>query len=356
MDYAPFRLKEWQAVQKRALTRFRTEVLGDRPTFKEVKKDLPNPFHITALEWAAIFVLIALFVVTSFKAGAVAVPFADSMITSLLGEAPSDFIRDTFRISMIVLFVLMATPALIYFKLLDKDPQIVENKLETRSTPWYMRWSLDYISPRLPYFITYATAVWLVIISSKGDGTLFEKYLPVVLEVGLAHLVGVIISKRAYFNGLVYEALKERQTPYDFRWKQFSHDRDYLQILYQEMKDAFIKLTRPSPDPKLRYPNAQYEYSERLHDMIVAEYWRMTADDNFANSVSQGEAPVAAGATELRKPKHGSEWSAEGLLHDIKVAGLDPTTLSESTLALHYAPGHGARKAWREAKKVGMIS
>lgn len=358
-NIAKLRLNEWQAIQARAKKLWLANSLGERPTFDAVKKNLPNPHTISALEWLAVVVLIVLTAFTSYKVGALAVPFATHTLETLTQHTPlADWVQTTFIGVTALLFMLLATPSVIYFKLLSHEPEVSAEKRETRQTKWYMRWTLDYLTPRLPSLIVYISVGWLVYISSQLPGTAFEQYLPVVVEVGLAALVGNILRKRADFNKIVTDALFEKTEPYDTRLKSYETDGAYLRTLYQVMREEVSKLKRPEPNGRgYGQVNAWLEAADDqvVYRILSAEYRRLTSGDQFAHAVvagtpeTQEENEPEQNRIMLRKPPMGDQfWTPDTLAHDLRVRGLDPQAgYTEEQLRNDYDSAYKPRSAWR---------
>lgn len=358
--FAKFKLNEWLTVQAKAKLIWIRSELGERPTRKAVKKALPNPHTITFLEWLAVIVLLVLTAFTSYKVGAVAVPFATETLNRL---AQHTYISDPIRVSFIMvtalLFMLLATPSVIYFKLLSHEPEIKAEKKDTRQTRWFLRWTLDFITPRLPALVVYLSVCWLVVISAQLPGTVFEQYLPVVVEVALAMLVGNIMRKRRDFNKIVEDALKEQTDPYDRRLADYERDPAYLRILYQVMREEAINLRRSVNGKGNLKANAWLETADdaEVFNILSAEYRRLTIGNKFALAVSDGSNPVAiaaqAGSHTKRVPAMGDrQWTPETLTHDLKVRGIaEGSGYGEKQLAEDYEAGFGARAAWRGGAK-----
>jgi hypothetical protein len=371
----PFRLAEWEAVQSKAKKRWLTSVLGERPTVESVRATMVNPHTITLLEWLAFAVLIVLTAFTSYKVAALAVPFAtDSLATLTHGAPVADWVRVSFILVTSALFILLATPSVIYFKLLAHEPELVAERKDTRYIQWYWWWRLDYITPRLPSLIVYLSVIWLVFLSSQLPGSPFEQYLPVIVEVGLAALVGNIMTKRKMYQKVLVDAWKERTAPYDERLKNYETDGSYLRILYQIMREELTRLQRPDPQTrKLGHPNAWMEQAleSDVYRVVSGEYRRLTAGSQFAAEVSSPSQPtavveahepppqkvVAQSAVTLRTPPAGDRvWTPQTLLHDLQVRGLHPARgkYTEADLKADYAPGYDARAAWRAGAKDGF--
>src|SRR5258706_9084987 len=208
-EVSKFKQNEFDTIQALAFAKYKKS-LGTPPNKKQIKKQLPNPFTINGLEWLAFLLLIVLTLFTSIKVGLVALPFVDNMVITLGQHAPIDpTLIVVFKIVAIVLFIMLATPSLIYFKLLSDEPSLRKRINDTAHYSRYKKLSLNYITPRLPAILVYATVAWMIFWSSQLPGTIFEQYLGVVAEVALAQLVGNILAKRAEFERAV--ALAWRQ-------------------------------------------------------------------------------------------------------------------------------------------------
>lgn len=356
-----FRLQEWEATQMKAKHRWERHSLGKRPTFKEVKENLPNPHSISVLEYLAMIVLVVLTIFTSYKVGALAIPFAEGTLDTLSNHTYiSELVKQSFITVTALLFMLLATPSVIYFKLLSAEPEVTAEKKATKGTRVLSRWTLDYLTPRLPSMVVYFSVAWLVVISSQLPGTIFEQYLPVVVEIALATLVGNILKKRRDFNKVVWDALKEKTDPYDTRLKNFEKDSAYLRTLYQTMREELSSLKREG-----KRVNAWIEAAEEreVFTLVSQEYHRLTGGTQFAEQVlHKTQTPAAQADTEisigtLRRPPAGDpKWTPETLEHDLRVRGIDPSQpFGEGDLQKQYAPGYDARRAWRSGARQRFL-
>lgn len=355
-DIAKLRLNEWQLIQGKA-KRIWLGLVGARPTFAEIKSSLPNPHTVSFLELLAMLVLIVLTAFTSYKVGALAIPFALQTLATLSQHTQlAQWVQDSFVIVTAFLFMLLATPSIIYFKLLADEPEVMAEKRETKNTRWYARLSLHYLTPRLPSLVVYLSVAWLVVISNMLPGTPFEKFLPVVVEVALAALVGNILQKRKKFNDIVWDALREKTGPYDARMKNFEQDSLYLRTLYQVMREEVAKVKRH--DPKIKRDTTVNAWLEAADDQLVyrilsTEYHRLTSGDQFAHDVIAGETPAEIVDGEvrntLRRPPMGNAvWNPDTLAHDLRVRGLDPAAgYTEEQLRKDYDSAYKPRSAWR---------
>ncbi len=363
---APLRMDEWAAIQKRAKMLWEKTSLGVRPTFDEIKKTLPNAHSISILEWLAMVVLIVLTAFTSYKVGALAVPFAAKTLAVLADHTEiSDPVKTSFTLVTALLFMLLATPSVIYFKLLAHEPEITAERKATEDIKGWRRFSLEWVTPRLPSVVVYFSIAWLVLISSALPGSVFEQYLPVVVEVALATLVGNILDKRTRFNKVVYDALKEKTDPYDQRLKNYETDTQYLKTLYQTMREGLMAIMRTDPATRRSHKvNAWIEEADEqiVYRLLSAEYRRLNSGAQFAADINApapmaqtpaDTEPVPVGIGTKRVPPAGeSVWTVDTLLHDLQVRGLNPAAgYSEMELLKDYAPKFGARDAWRGGAK-----
>ena len=369
--YTKLKDDQWVRVREKTKGRYIRDIIGTRPTIKSVAEDLPNPYMVSILEWVAMVVLLILTIVTSFKVFTVAIPFSEQQIAGLADYVQvSPLVSTFFAFCTGLLFIMMATPALIYFKLLDSDPGIVANKEETKDYPWIKRLSLDYVSPRLPYLIVYISMVWLITVSTHGANysgkawwaqleLALERYLPVILEVGLAHLVGTVLLKRSQFQSLVRDEWKLQVKPWDTRLKSRENDPEYNRILFHVMREGMIAIRR-----KKSYPNAWMEGAEPLEvqEVIVSEYRRLHAGLDFAKAVTdlgkqrikkiqtiKNPRQAVIGINGRRMPPKGDKfWTVATLTQDFNDRGLTPQdNYTEGQLSLEYEPNYDARKAFR---------
>lgn len=352
------RANEFQRIQDVSYKQYKKQV-GERPVYKDVAKSYPNPDSISILQWAAVLVLLVLTVHTSFKVGAAAVPYAQDLMRSLSANQQIDmWVQDSFIFVSAFLFMLLATPALIYFKLLDHDDRTQQDKIRTQRRPYY---TLDFITPRLPATLVYGIIAWLFFVSSHGFtwdsnnlvqsiARALEVYLPVLVEVGLAWLVGDVIEKRRKFSSLVYANMKETNTRIDKELADYITDKRYLSILYQNLREAFLLLERRDRMGK-QLPNKQYEDDPKLDSMLLAEYRRFTQSDAFATVAALPptvELPKPT-VTTKRVPSSG-KWTKDTLTFDLRSRNV-ARPYGEKELANDYEAGYDARKAWRDGAK-----
>lgn len=373
MDIQHLSLKEWEKVEEKALTAYKGK-LGNRPRFGDVQKLVSNRYVITSLEYIASLVLVVLFIFTSFKVGALAVRYSDDLLHSILDVKRADGavvianidprVTAAFALTSIIMFILISTPGMIYFKLLDHDPENVKAKQTTAlqfdySGVWqflyslgrnviYM-FSLDWITPRLPMLITWAVIAWLVYVSDHGSGSIWEKYLPVAFEVGLAALVGRLLDKRAAYRQVVFDRLDEETGKYDSRVNEYGRDPLYLQTLFNTVRDALITLRRNSEQPNIELEAAD---TSVINQAVLAEYKRFSGGQQFADMVRAMKMEQVAKETmteEKRRPRDGKLWTPATLFADIQARGVTGE-YTERNVVNDYDAQFEARKAWRGDK------
>jgi hypothetical protein len=355
MDLTKLRQSEFDAIKAVALSKFKKS-LGDKPTMKQVRKTLPNPFTVNALEVIAFVLLIVLTIFTSIKVGLVALPFVDSMVVTLSQHSPIDpNFTWWFKVVGIALFIMLATPGLIYFKLLSDDPKLKRRIEDTAHYRWINRLSLNYITPRLPSVLVYFTVAWMVFWSSQLPGTVFEQYLGVVAEVALAQLVGTILAKRAEFERAVTLAWKTLETEYNTRLENYESDKAYLRQLYLIMREQLIHLTRKDVHKKPTEPNLWLlDVDDVTVDRYVeAEYRRLTSGSEFATRVTSAVPTttneVATSTIQRITPPDGVAWTMEQLYDSIRSRGF--TKYTRTQLRNDYAPKYGTEQLWSNGLK-----
>lgn len=369
-----FNLAEWTKTEAKGKTDF-LATLGKRPTFNAVSKLVANRYVVTSLEYVASFVLFMLFIFTSFKVGALAVRYSNNLLHSILDThvngvlVPAAIDREVlwwFAFVTIVMFILISTPGMIYFKLYDHDPSNVKAKEATAIKIDYGGWyaffsslgraivrmsSLDWITPRLPIVITWACIVWLFYVSDHGDGSVWEKFLPVAFEVGLAQLVGNLLDKRAAYRQVVFDRLDEETAKYDQRINEYERDPLYLRKLFNAIRENLTNLR----DRAGQLPNAFLETAPAVtvNRAVLEEYRRFTGGQQFADMVRAmklDEITKEADSTEKRKPRDGKNWTPATLFADIQARGITGE-YTETNIRNDYDKAYEPRSAWRNGAK-----
>jgi hypothetical protein len=335
---------KWKALYDKAKARYVAEELGARPTRKSIRKKSNYRVEINLLERLAIGVLVVIAIFTSIKMGAVAVPYAQSVLKHLThaqdASQISPVVSTAFTLVTVVLFAMLATPALIYFQLLAKDPIILKEITETAKYPWHKRLSLAYVTPRIPEVGVYLVTLWLVYVSWAGDGSLFDKYVVVWFEIGLAHLVGTILARSREYNELIDEAYDSEVSRYDKALERFDKSRKFLQILYVVVSD-YLRSTYPA-----RFAKADANTMEAAVWSVFEHHQHST---RFAERVMREGVSVDEDSDEsadLPTPPNGTYWTADSIVNYLRLnyRGETPT---ERTIAQIFGRESGAVKAWR---------
>lgn len=411
MNYAKLSMAEMDAIDIKAKNRFITEVMGARPTKQSVAKTLHNVYAISLLEWLGFALLICIAIVTGFKMVAVADPFA----RSFFHPDTNPTVLNLFSLAMCVTFILLSTSGLIYAALMDRYSSEIE--VQKKRTPklifsggWQgstiaalgvlaltvfslnieMNYAIgtsvvvfaitmylgglpvnlvQYLSPRLYHFLIYFITVWLFVVSSNGDGNIFERYGIVFAEIALAFLVENLLEKRSKWSQAVHTAWQDAIKPYDERLENYKYDGKFLVILFREMRETMMNLERPSSDNRYKKIRPNYRLfneadTKVIDEIIMTEYIRHTGGNRFArNILKQAEAGVTAervepltenSQAEKRIPPQGDTvWTPESLKKDFIVRGINPNVeYSEAHLRTDYEAGYDARSAFRNGART----
>lgn len=351
--YTPITNSTYQTAVDNARAAY-LKVLGSRPSYKSIAKELPDVNPVNAIEWGGVILFIIIVISHWFKLGALAQPFASDALAALthtLGtnNAISPLVSQAFQIITTLTFMSMGTLGMIYFKILSTDPAILEGIEKSRSNKLNRFFSLEWISPRLPAMIVYLIVGWLIYIGYQTPGDIFTRFLPIFLEVGLAYLVSTIIEKRQQYRQRVLQQLDLLRKAYDERVANYERDRDYLRLLYKQL---WISILNHRVNG--RTPNAallQLPENERM-SVIMQEYRRWTAGDTFADTIMQPVSTVAATVepsgrrgSEVLKKYGRSTWDSKSLLRDLQVTNA-PKPMSRKLIRERYEPGLGADEAW----------
>lgn len=404
--YTKMTLPEWDKTTQAARNRFITDVLGERPTRKSVAKTLHNAHEIDWLEWLGVIVLLAISIVTGFKMSAAAMPFA----RSFFNEATPEWIIASFQFWMAIAFILMSTSMLIYAKLMDEFSAAIEaQKRKYPKLTFFGGWQgsigatmivaaifqwvigaspdvigvaslvtfiiclyfkgipsnlLQFASPRMYQWLVYIIALWLFKVSTNGAGDVFERFTMVLAEIALAYLVANVIEKQNQWRKVVHTAWVEAYTPYDDRLANYFTDKDFLEILFREIRHTLTTLERRHPDKanqKYR-PNTrimQEATSDQIDQMVLTEYTNNTGGKRFVSAVLKGAEPLPVSKNEeirigLRLPPRGdAHWTVETLQQDFQIRGIKPDAeYNEVNLFADYENGYKAREAFRSGANL----
>lgn len=351
-------MDEYQDLKDQARQLFINEVLGDKPTYKSIARQAYNPNKINMLQYWGMLLLIVLTAFTSLKMAIVAAPFAQSLFNELASYTIVSPIVITIGTGItMLLFVLIGTPGLIYFKLLSSSDVIKTQKQMTVPGTWTDYISLDYISPRLPQVIVYGILIWLIIVSWHGTGikeaSVFERLLPVVIELGLAYLVSNILEQQRTFRNSVQNILESKLKPYEERLNNYEKDEQYYIRLYRLMSEK-IPLLKERSGGRVTYPNKQLLNNDKaLREYVIKEYNRLNSGKLFADTIlnqTDNTIPIVKEKSERRKPA-GDYWTVSELENDLAMRGIKPEdNYTCRQLDKDYAPGHHARKALKNSK------
>lgn len=359
-------------------------VLGDAaqrnspPRLATVRSEIPNRNPITLLEWVAFAVLVVGFIFTSIKAIAAAVPYSEGVLYAMLhkegvtrAEAIASVdptLRTIFAGITALFFILLLTPSVIYFKILDHTPQTQAAKNATairldrypetilEGVSWFFQailWmlSLNWLTPRLPFIITYASILWLCYISITGGGNAFEMFIPIFVEVGLAQTVATMIEKTAAYRLLVLDAWEQRVKQWKFRKANYMTDKKFLEGLFSDIRDKLININRGGQRPNAWLADA---HPQIVDDTILAEYRRYTGGQKFAERVQELDYAQKLETAESNKrvpPNDAKSWTVETLVRDIQQRGVSGNYTRANIIA-DYAPGYDAVKAWNAGARA----
>lgn len=376
MTYVNFDQSEWEAVVATAKTSWIKTILGDVPTRAKVRETITNPYKVSLLDWISFAILIIIMVFTCGKVGLAALPFAQNLANALThGQPVAPFILTGFSATAIVLYSLLATPALLYFQLLNSSSDEIHRQkqestarlLRTRPINLFgvkinlYRVSLEYLAPRFPALLVYGTGLWLIVLSTyefKSVFEIFAAYLPVAAEIAFAHLVGEIIRKRTEFSRVIDLKLEDMRNTYNERLLNFRNDEDFLTILYQVFRQRFFDIRRKDERGRPTQPNKYLQNSnENVESILLDEYARLNAGRLFAERVKvrthvvEPEKVTPVEATRRVPPNGAKSWNWTTLQQDLKLLNLDPHTIKETQISELYEPGYDARKAFRSRPK-----
>lgn len=354
---AQLRQKEWLKIEAKATQRYIVEILGLEPNFSNTESKIPHSNPITIITKGAIVLLIALLVFTGFKSVDPALQFADGF-AHVKDISPHLF--TAFQIVSVIVNVLITTTGLLFTTIKATEQDTIE-AMRRNPFQWGRAWRLEVLTPRLWTLLTYLVVVYLFIVSSRGDGDYFMKYLPVVLEVVLAHTVVDVIQNIRERRKTIHEVLEKRHNEWQAKLDNRYGEAKFLTILFQEMREALTLLRRNFSKPNAWLDSAD---AQTVLAAITGEYKRLTAGLEFAANITQNEVKrevkaqkvnsLAPSATvkEVKNripPEGASSWTVETLKQDFMLRDdITPDTdYPESRLNAEYKNGHGARGAFR---------
>ncbi len=343
-------------------------VRNSPPRLSTVKSEIPNRDPINVMDWIFIALMIVGLLFTSIKIVAAAVPYAHLVLENMTQkEGPIDQnVQNIFIVVAAAMFVLLAGPSVIFNKIVDHLPQTQAAKRATAMSferrpegvyewlivfPFYVLrtvLSLDWLTPRLPGVITYVSIGWLIYISLSGGGNVFEMFLPILIEVGLADRIAGIIEKVAGYRSLVLDAWEQRYKRWKSRRVNFMNDEKFLEGLFSDIRDKLIKLNAGGKRPNVWLENADPQV---VDDVVLDEFRRYTGGQAFASRVKELDYSKALVQGEERVPPNGaSAWTPTTLLTDLKQRGVQGV-YTEADLQRDYGSKYKARTAWRNGAK-----
>jgi hypothetical protein len=221
--------------------------------------------------------------------------------------------------------------------------------------------SLEAISPRLWQGLTYFVMMWLFLISSHGDGDFVIKYLPVVMEIALAHLVVEILQNWRTHNANVDKVLTLQTKEWDTKFSTRHRNPEYLPILFQNLREALALMKRKGKRVNSWLDSASVQ---DVNESVLGEYMWQSAGLTFAEQVTNQSLSKAeqsatitmtsAQISEVKKvknriPPNGEKrWTPEALVQDFHARNLDPTVAyNQAALDKDYKKGFAVRVAYR---------
>ncbi len=346
----PLSQAEWTKLEKRTSQVYQ----GTKPNKENTKKLL---FHVKTLDVLTILtwtLLLAAMLFSIFKAIDPAVEFADSYHAV---ESLSPVAKIAFRWVTIVAVSLAVSTGLIFTTLKATDPDVLKMQDEFL-IQWRLvvlpinLWRLEVLTPRLWTIITYAIVGWLLWLSNQGAGSYFIKFIPVILEVVLAHLVSDTAKKNRIKDERVFNLLQERLTTWETRYHQRYASEEFLTALFQNLREALSLL-----GGKKNRKNAWLRQadSEAVLEAITAEYERLIAGQHFADNIlKKGITPkTTAEQGAFAYPPNGTNrWTVDLLIADFHRRGLDRhMEYTQKDLDPDYASGTAYRTAFKNGAK-----
>lgn len=375
------RQKEYQSVTAKTDKVYKADVIGERPERDTVWKELHNPNSTTFIQKMAIVLLIFASVFSIFKSINPSIQFADGF-SAIAGFNPT--LHLMFKIVTIVTNALIVSTGLVYTTMQATDPLTLEMinkhpmfKARAQSVAGMLKdkthqndsgirvftraISLEAISPRLWQVLTYLVMAWLFLISSHGDGDIVIKYLPVVMEIALAHLVVEILHNWKTHSANVDKVLTLQSKEWDTKFASRHRNPEYLPILFQNLREALALMKRKGKRVNAWLDSASVK---DVNDSVLGEYMWQSAGLTFAEQVTnQGISKAEKSATitkasaqisevtntENRIPPNGDKrWTPETLVQDFHARNLDPTiAYNQSKLDKDYQKGFAVRVAYR---------
>jgi hypothetical protein len=322
-----FTSKEYSQLQDNVLQKYR-QSLGKRPTYRSVAPLVDGGVDWNVLKIIAFTLLILIMLFTGAKAALSAVPVAVTMYDDLLHGIMGDYLlvvpKSLFVALMQMVFVLLSEAGLVYFVLLSKQirytvPKVHDNPLINIVVNLVL---FRGVYTYLPLLMVWGTIVFVFQISSHGEGTIIDKYLPLVMGIALAYVVEETISERNAHRALVFKRLKVEQEAYDQRYNNYDKDPLYLRLLANAIADKLPTLTREV----VRNGKKETISNRHLLDLPYQEYRKVVLDVYKANQAMTllDEQEVAVQTAKIPRKRLGS---VQAIVDDIRVNGLTKTIL-----------------------------
>jgi hypothetical protein len=321
-----------------------------RPTRQDVQRNIVQREYVNAIEIIAFFVLFVVGAWTAFKVTLVAIPTAEYFVEVLTqGYGVSEVVKGAFTLTTILMFILLSTFSLIYFKLLDEQVTAAGGKWRARR--WSDYFTLTWITPHLPSIMVYFTVAWLVVLSSSPQLyplTVFERYLPIIAEVALAYVVGNILHKRSVNARVVTDALTRQLNEYERKWQKPQHEVEYKKALYSRYSEAIKNLRVRDNEDRRKFIYPYNNITEEEMFALVNEAYRSYKNLTMFEVDAEEAAAAAAGrgkggATKL--VPNGANWQPRELAEAL--VGVGAVIENERHLKDFVSSDYGHIKAWR---------
>lgn len=350
------------------------------PSLKTVAEEIPNRDPINIMDWVIILVGIIGFIFTSIKAAAAAVPYSEGVLYAMLHTegmtkaqalaTVNPDIRTAFAWITAAFFIALLTPAVIFFKIVDHTAHTKAQKAATAIVidrwpenlrewivlPFYALYrmlSLEWLTPRLPMVITYASIFWLIHINITGGGNVFEMAIPIFVEVALAQSIAAILEKTANYRALVLDAWEQRMKRWKYRRQNYMADQTFLEGLFADIREKLIAVSKQGTRP-----NAWLEHADAqvIDNAVLYEFRRFTGGQVFAERVKELDYTKALVQGEERVPPNGAAaWTPDTLFIDLQQRGVQGE-YNESKLDADYGSKYKARAAWRGGAKQKYLA
>lgn len=327
VNHISFTTKEYTQLRDNTIQKYR-QALGKRPTFRSVAPLVDGGVDWNILKIIAFTLLILVILFTGAKAALAAVPVAETMYDDLLHGSLGQYLlvvpKPLFVALMQMVFVLLSEAGLIYFVLLNKQIRFTMPKAHDNP---FINIVINFILFRglytfLPLLMVWGTIIFVFQISSHGEGTIIDKYLPLVMGIALAYVVEETISERNAHRALVFKRLKIEQDAYDHRFNNYEKDPLYLRMLANAIADKLPTLTREV----VRNGKKETITNKHLLELPSHEFQKLVLDVYKANQAmtlleAQESTPQTQTITRKRLD------SVQAIIDDIRANGLTKTIL-----------------------------